>query len=42
MTFQQVIKLNAGDYVDVENASVDSPDYGSGAEWGNFSGYLIG
>ena len=42
VSFQQVIKLNAGDYVDVENASVDSPDYGSDTSWGNFSGYLIG
>jgi hypothetical protein len=42
VSFQQVIKLSAGDYVDVENASADSPDYGSDYSWGNFSGHLIG
>ena len=42
VSFQQIIKLSAGDYVDVENASVDSPDYGGDTAWGNFSGYLIG
>ena len=43
VSFQQVIKLDAGDYVDVYNASVDSPDYSlTTADWGNFSGNLIG
>lgn len=41
LSFQQVIKLNAGDYVDVYNNSADRPDHGSSA-WGNFSGFLIG
>jgi hypothetical protein len=40
-SFQQVIKLDAGDYVDVFNNSVDRCDYGSDA-WGNFSGHLLG
>ena len=42
ISFQQVISLNAGDYVDVYNQSNDRPDYGSDDGWGNFSGYLIG
>jgi predicted heme/steroid binding protein len=41
LSFQQVIKLNAGDYVDVYNNSADRPDHGSSA-WGNFSGHLLG
>lgn len=41
VSFQQVIKLNAGDYVDVYNNSGDRPDYGTAA-WGNFSGHLLG
>jgi len=41
MSFQQVIKLNSGDYVDVYNFSADRTDYGSEA-WGNFSGHLLG
>ncbi len=42
ISFQQVIKLNSGDYVDVYNQSNDRPDYGSDDGWGNFSGFLIG
>jgi hypothetical protein len=41
MSFQQVIKLNSGDYVDVYNFSADRTDYGSEA-WGNFNGHLLG
>jgi predicted heme/steroid binding protein len=41
MSFQQVIKLNANDWVDVYNFSADRTDYGSEA-WGNFSGHLLG
>lgn len=41
ISFQQVIKLNTGDYVDVYQLSSHRADYGS-QEWGNFSGYLLG
>jgi len=42
MSFQQVIKLSSGDYVEVYIAAADSPDYGGDYSWGNFSGFLIG
>jgi hypothetical protein len=42
MSFQQVIKLSSGDYVEVYLAVADNADYGSDYSWGNFSGFLIG
>ena len=41
MSFQQVLKLSAGDVVDVYNESGDRPDHGTDA-WGNFSGAYLG
>ena len=42
MSFQQVIKLSSGDYVEVYLGNGDNPDYGNDYSWGNFSGFLIG
>jgi hypothetical protein len=42
MSFQQVIKLSSGDYVEVYLGNTDNADYGGDYSWGNFSGFLIG
>jgi hypothetical protein len=42
MSFQQVIKLSSGDYVEVYLGAADNADYGGDYSWGNFSGFLIG